>query len=59
MSLNYLLAVEEADSIQVLEDNVSNVPELIDNCVTQNIVIIITSLLEQVSVLWPAGIPRI
>ena len=47
MPLNYLLAAKQAESIQVLEDNISNVPELIDNCVTQNIRVIMASLLEQ------------
>ena len=56
MPRNHLLAVEEAESIQVLEDYISNVPQLVDNCVTQNIEILMKSLLDQVSVPWP-GIP--
>ena len=57
MPRNHLLAVEEAESIQVLEDYISNVPQLVDYCVTQNIEILMKSLLEQVSVPW-SGIPR-
>ena len=49
MPLSYLLATKQAESIQVLEDDISNVPELIENCVTQNIGIFMASLLEQVS----------
>ena len=57
MPRNHLLAVEEAESIQVLEDYISNVPQLVDYCVTQNIEILMKSLLDQVSVPW-SDIPR-
>ena len=40
---------EQAEGIQVLEYQISNVPELIENCITQNIRIFMARLLEHVS----------